>query len=240
MQITVETRGLDTVLRSLGVDLPKQVKYATMLALSRTASKLRDRQYSEMHHVFDRPTPYTLRGLRVKPAKKTDLTAWVGFKEAWALRAAKYMPTQVEGGTRKLKAYEKAIQQRVIMRPWNKAYPAGTYFIPGRGARLDAYGNMSSGQINQILSDLQAQGDTKANTTTRSAGRNKGRGRYWATPKGIWHILGQAMTMVLVATQTPPAYSKRYPFYEISERFVREHWDEEFNKAFKEAVATAK
>jgi len=233
MQITVETRGLDTVLRSLGVDLPKQVKYATMLALSRTASKLRDRQYSEMHHVFDRPTPYTLRGLRVKPATKTDLTAWVGFKEAWALRAAKYIPTQVEGGTRKHKGFELAMIRAGAIKP-------SEYIVPTRNCPLDQHGNVTMGVINKVMSGLQIQGDKYANTTSRSRTRKRSNEWYFITPKGIWQRKGGVTVMLFFRVGRAPSYKKRYPFYELSKGFIKDIWDGEFDKAFKEAMATAK
>jgi len=241
--IQLEVKGLDTTLRYLGADLPKQARYATMLALTRTASKVRDRQYSEMHRVFDRPTPYTLRAIRVKPATKSDLSAWVGFKRPWAARAEEYMPSQVEGGRRPLKALELFIQSRVTtMSPQGKrgVYPKGTYFVPGRGARLDAYGNMSRGQVQQILSALQAHTDQKQNETARSRKRAKRTVSYWATQRGIWEIKGQSMLMALVAVKGTPLYSKRYPFYEVSQRFVSEIWPGEFERAFAEALATAR
>ena len=241
--IQIEVKGLGTALKSIGVDLPKQTRYATMVALTRTASKVRDRQYSEMHRVFDRPTPYTLRAIRVKPATKSDLSAWVGFKKPWAATAEDDMPSQVEGGGRPLKALELFLQQRVTtMSPQGKrgAYPKGTYFVPGRGARLDAYGNMSRGQVQQILSALQAHTDRLQNETVRSRKRAKRTVRYWATQRGIWEIKGQSMLMALVAVKRKPLYSKRYPFYEISRRFVGEIWPGEFDRAFAKALATAR
>lgn len=242
MQISVEVKGLDTALRAIKTDLPKQTRYATMVALNRTASKVRERQYSEMHRVFDRPTPYTLRALRVISATKQNLQAEVGFKEAWAPRASKFMPTQVEGGSRPLKAFEIAMQQWVTTRsPQGKLgiYPPGTRFVPGPGAKLDAYGNMSRGQIIQILSGLKAMTDRYANESTRSRRRAKRTSNYWATQRGVWFIQGQKMVMVLIAVRSAQ-YRKRYPFYEVSEKFIAETWPGEFERAFAEAMATAR
>lgn len=241
--IVVEVKGLETVIRSLGVDLPKQVRYATMVALTRTASGVRERQYSEMHRVFHRPTPYALNALRVVSATKQNLQAEVGFKKAWSPRVAAFMPTQVEGGGRPLKQLELFIQQRVTtMSPQGKrgVYPRGTYFVPGRGARLDTYGNMSRGQIQQVLSGLGAQMDRYANETARSRKRAKRQGHFWATQRGIWFVTAKKMEMVLVAVRGMPLYPKRFPFYETSQRFVSEVWPGEFDRAFAEAIATAR
>lgn len=240
MELKIEVQGVDRLREEFGSLLPKQIQFAMLKAIDRTVDKTKSRMYSEMHRVFDRPTPYTLNALRSKPPTMSNIQGEVGFKEPWAPRSTKYLTPQVEGGFRSVKAFERAIQQRVTtMNPQGQrgVYPPGTQFVPGRGARLNSYGNISPGQIQQILSGLQAQGDRFANETAASRKRAKRTGHYWATQRGIWFIDGQKMQMVLVATKTKPQYGRRFMFYELAKQFADQTYMGEFNQALGEAMA---
>jgi hypothetical protein len=239
MEMKIEVQGIDRLREEFSSLLPRQIRFAALQAVDRTVDKTRDRMYSEMHKAFDRPTPYTLRALRKKAPTWQTLQGEVGFKEPWAPRAVKYLEPEVEGGPRKVKGFELAIQQRVTtMNPQGQrgVYPVGTTFVPGRGARLNAYGNISPGQIQQILSGLQAQQDRYANETPASRKRAKRTGHYWATQRGIWFVSGQRMEMVLVATKTKPSYPVRYPFYSLAGRFADQTFPGEFEVALREAL----
>ena len=237
VDLKIEMVGVDRVLENFRSLLPQQIRFSALQAVDRTADKTQARLYSEMHRVFDRPTRYTLGALRTKRPSMADLTAEVGFKEPWAPRSTKYLTPQVEGGSRRVKAFEKMIQQRVTIRNpqgGGRAYPAGTMFVPGRGARMNAYGNISPGQIQQILSGLKAQSDRYQNETAPSRKRAKRTSRYWATSRGIWLIEGQKMTMVLVVVKAKPQYAKRYDFYELANSFARSIFENEFAVALSE------
>jgi hypothetical protein len=240
VELKIEIQGADALRAEFGSLLPRQIQFAMLKAIDRTVDKTKSRLYSEMHRVFDRPTPYTLNALRSKPPTMTNLQGEVGFKEPWAPRSTKYLEPQVEGGGRRVKGFEYAIQQRVTtMNPQGQrgVYPAGTMFVPGRGARLDAYGNISPGQIQQILSGLQAQSDQLTNETKASRKRAKRTGHYWATQRGIWFIDGQKMQMVLVATKTKPTYKRRFLFYDLAKQFADQTYPDEFRNALDEALA---
>lgn len=239
MDVEIKVVGADRLRAEFGSLLPRQIRFAMLKAIDRTVDKTKSRLYSEMHRVFDRPTQYTLNALRTKPPSMATMKGEVGFKEPWAPRSTKYLDPQVEGGPRRTKGFEEAIQQRVTTRTLQGGYgvyPRGTTFVPGRGARLDAHGNISPGQIQQILSGLQAQSDRLANETEASRKRAKRTGRYWATPRGIWFVSNQRMEMVLVATRTKPSYRPRFPFYSLASRFADETYQGEFEKALREAT----
>ena len=59
------------------------------------------------------------------------------------------MPPQVAGGRRSLKSAEKMLAAKNYL-------PGGMVTVPGAGAKLDAYGNMSRGQLVQLISALLA------------------------------------------------------------------------------------
>ena len=75
---------------------------------------------------------------------------------------AHYLVPQVDGGQRKLKGFERAIGEGEL--------------VPALGAKLNQYGNVSPGQIRQILSVLgkaEASAGYSANITSRSRRRNR-------------------------------------------------------------------
>ena len=99
--------------------------------------------------------------------------------------------------------------------------------MPGRGAKLDAYGNISRGQIVQIMSRLGAMSDPAQNMTDKTTQRLKKRGLiakgarsdYFVArskegnrrPLGVYQLIGPGQVEpVLVFTQRAPHYRKRF------------------------------
>jgi hypothetical protein len=173
--IRIEVKGLQEVIKDMERIRSDQLPFATSKALNDTAKLVRERTVATMRTVFDRPTPFTLNAFQIHPATKSNLTAKVEFKH----ERLGYMRTQVEGGTRTLKRSESALKQRGIMR-------GGQYWVPGKGARLNQYGNISGGQIVQLLSVLQAgemSSGYSANMTAKSAKTNRKPRDYFAVTK---------------------------------------------------------
>lgn len=247
--------------------LERQVPYATSLALNRTAEAVREAIGVEMQRVFDRPTPYTQRALRIQRANKGNLSAHVGFKNeaGKGTPADKYLWPQVHGGSRSQKRSEKALDRIGL--------PRG-YVVPGAGAEIDAYGNMSRGQIVRLLSYLQAFGEQgyRANSTSASRARqakmsgpnmrrkseyvtingrvyfmSKGPGsvsgnRTQHLPAGVWEkkgTHGADIKPVLLAVDTP-TYTPLLPFYETADDVFGERFDAEYASALDQALATAR
>jgi hypothetical protein len=237
MQISVKVEGVEELTQRFNHLLPQQIQFSALKAIDRLADKTKSRLFSEMHSVFDRPTPYTLGALRMTHPSMSNLSAEVGFKDLWSKRSVKYLTPQVEGGGRGVKGFELMLQQRVTvtnLRGGFSVYPKGTTFVPGPGARMDVYGNMSPGQIQQIIAGLRAMTDMWSNTTRRSKARNKRTGVYVATPKAIWFVDKGKMVPLLIVTKTRPMYRKRFDFYEVARAFVQEHFLAEFEQALSE------
>ena len=93
--ITVKIEGMAALQARLS-GMEKQVKYAAAQALTQTAKKIKDVTPAELDKSLDRPTSFTKRGLYVKPAKRDNLVAEVGFMA----KQAEYMRYQIAGGTR--------------------------------------------------------------------------------------------------------------------------------------------
>jgi hypothetical protein len=167
------SRDLVTALQQQARDirqLGRGIRRAQLEALDATANDVRDAERLEIDDSFDRPTPHTRNAVFVQRTQGGVPEARVGLKDDYSgnqgVRAqSTYLRAQIEGGSRALKSFEKSIRGLGVM--------DGTQFIvPGRFARLDAYGNISRGQIVQILSQLRAF--TGAETVSRNLVRRDG------------------------------------------------------------------
>ncbi len=153
MKIT--TRNFENVEAFVRQKLAKQARFAGAVTLNQLAQgPVRADLQHEMQDSLDRPTPFTLNSLKlVKRATVADPSAVLDFKDvAGGTRpASSYLRWQVEGGQRRLKAFERALRSVI---------PAlgaeGYVLVPGKGAKLDEYGNVSRGQIVAILSYFRA------------------------------------------------------------------------------------
>ena len=187
-----------------------------------------------MAHVFDRPTPFVTNSLYLYPSTKADLTAEIGFKSDTAGRShiQEALRPQIFGGDRILKPSERYL---------------GGYYVPGAAARMDRYGNMVSGQIEQILSSLGKSenwaGHT-SNITARSRARNKKPRDYFVILQkhdgiklipGVYQRLSKGISKPVMIFIPPPHYGVRFRFYDVA----RETATREFQRRFFAALASA-
>ncbi|QYY30319.1 hypothetical protein K2O51_23400 [Cupriavidus pinatubonensis] len=144
--------------------LGRQLPYALRVALNKTAELAKQRLVSEMAQRFDRATPYTLNSIRISYASKDRLEAkvWVKDEAGKGTPAERYLGPEVIGGQRRQKRYERSLQAAGVL-------PSGMYTVTGRAAQLDAFGNLSRGQIVQLLSYFRAFGEQgyRANMTDK-------------------------------------------------------------------------
>jgi hypothetical protein len=142
-----------------------QVPFALSVSLNAVAEKARMNVRSEMSSVFDRPTPWVLNSLRVKRATKQLPEAELAFKDKNSAESSRSMiEPHVFAGSRRSKPMEGRLRAMGML-------PQGYIAVPGEAAQMDGYGNMSKGQINQLLNVLgtyQEDGYNKANSATRS------------------------------------------------------------------------
>lgn len=229
MEITVES-NIRQVRSWFNAAERKQLPFAIALALTRTAQHVKVEEVTEMKRVFDRPTPYTLNALAVKPATKKDLVADVRFKDFASLPAKRYLNPNVHGGGRSHKRSEKALIAAGHL-------PGGRYLVAGRTAPKDRYGNIPGGTITRILSQVKAQRDPTQNTSRRGAGS---RGYFYLPGRGVYERTGKkTMRPVLVETRSP-SYRKRFHFYVLANQVVQKQFDDQFARAFQHAMQTAR
>jgi hypothetical protein len=249
---------------NLFLDLERQQAFATAVALTRTARLVADKLRADMPQVFDRPTPYTLNALRVRPATRESLTAYVDFRDSAGkgIAADRYLGPQVFGGGRSRKRSEVALSRSGLL--------PGKYTVPGAGAELDQYGNVSRGFTVKLLSYLQAFGEQgyRANAAARTISRVAGvrtsaegykqiggkvyfvskgqgsqvRGRPQHLPAGVWQKSGTHGVDVkpVLLFVDAPHYTPRLDFFGTAEEVFGEHFAPEFSTALDAALGSAR
>ncbi len=253
--IAIDVRSdLAAVTDKLIGDLRRQIPFATAKTLTTVAKIAENDVRNEMRDVFDRPTPWTLAGTFVKPATITSLSALVKLKDesgGGRIYAAKYLRAEISGGERALKRYERALRSV-------GALPNGMQTVPGQGAKLDAYGNVTAAQIIQILSYFRAFPDAgyKSNSTAATRAklargtRNKagiayfvGRPADGKLPLGIWkrtHLFGGTAITPILLFVDDARYEKRFDFEYVVRKAAERHLLPVFRLELAEALRTAR
>lgn len=238
---TVSVKGYDEALRALR-RVRQQVPKATQRTVNYLANRVKDAEIKEMKRAFDRPTRWTLNSTRVQYASqrigRTHALVWLKDEAAKGIPATKYLTPQIHGGRRRAKRFERAL--------WNAGVlPRGWLAVPGQGARMDAFGNMSRGQIVEILSWFRAFGEQgfRANATeegrrrkARGTRRRRGTAYFAIRPGQQSHLhpgvyqriatgFGWAIKPVLIFVRSA-SYGRRYHFFEVADDAVFDHLEE--------------
>lgn len=243
----IQIKGLDDLRRTLTQFSDRRFNAAIATALTRTAKVVQDEMRGELRATFDRPTPFTLNAMRMWPATADRLVARVGFRDdgTGGVNANNYLLPNVEGGERRDKRLEAAL--RAI-----SALPAGWRAVPGQGAVIDSYGNMSRGQIIQILSQLRVTltsgFDRNMSTDARRqiAAQRRAGGRYFVIPvgnrsgtqPGVYQreFYGRGITPVMVFV-SGARYQARWPFWANAQRRAEAHITREVERSVGEHIA---
>jgi hypothetical protein len=235
-----------------------QMPFALARALTFTGRDVKEGEEKEILAVFDRPTTWTKRSVFLQPATKQKLQARVWLKDG--SRPEHYLLPQIEGGSRPLKRFEQRLIRAGHMGASERA-------VPGAGAQLDSYGNISRGQIVKILSQLQTAavvGDFSNATNSKRSKAKRAKEQYFVAgvgsrvgkgswkngnksqhlAKGVWvrrsfGALGTAVKPVLLFVDRVN-YKRRFKFFEVADRIVTSRFPAHFEASFQEAMRTAR
>lgn len=153
MRLDVQIEGLDEVRRQLQGFSDRRFAAAVATGLTRSAGMVATDWRIQIAGKLDRPTPLTQRSVVVKRAEAASLAAEVLVRDQarpGAVTPAEYLGVQELGGSRGLRKFERALIAQGSM-------PAGHKVVPGEYAKLDSFGNVSRGQIVQVIAQLGAQ-----------------------------------------------------------------------------------
>lgn len=240
-------KTVDTLTPALDRFLNEQHPFALSLALNATAFGVRQDIQADMRRIFANPVRWTLGGVRYSKATKKALTATVFISEdgGKGIAPAKYLLAEVEGGQRRAKRMERALQAKGLL-------PAGWYAVPSRDLPLDEYGNVKGGLVSRILSDLGAFSEAgyTANRVTKRKARSSGRtfkrsSRYFSVAPGgrgqpgIYTITAGGVRPVFIYVREA-RYVQRFPFDELAYGHAQKRFAGEYDKAMARALATAR
>ncbi|WP_420994104.1 hypothetical protein ACKI2N_001925 [Cupriavidus sp. 30B13] len=206
---------ISSVLRAFNDAQERQMPFAAARGLTRLAGLVRDAETAEIVRAFDNPVPFTRAAIGTSSATKALLEASVFVKD----RQAVYLRTEVEGGQREQKTFERLFGARIA--------------VPSVGARLNQYGNITRATIKRIADELRTHG---------------GSGRYFlgqprgtSLPAGIYDrgSRGRELLPVLVFT-TRARYEPRLRFLEVAEATMLTNFEREMLDAWRQALATAR
>jgi hypothetical protein len=236
--------------------------FAASLALTNTAKAARRAVLKEFEQKFNRPKPSTTHETKgplfVKVAKKEKFPndyAETRIKDTPQVKgdpALVYLYHHVHGGTRALKRLELRLRSAGVLH-------RSDYAIPGQGARFDRYGNMSSGQVQEILSAFQGQRLPEMNSpVTQKTGKRwvknnpkqadyflarRARRKTMHLAEGIWQRYGRKkwqVRPVLIFVRRAPNYRARVAWDEINQGIGRFRFPVEYRAAMKFALETAR
>lgn len=247
MKVSI-TSNVQDVTRYLTNLSEKQIRFSSALALTRIAKIAKDDLKKEFKRRFDKPTPYTLRSIFISTANKRDLVAVVGIKDQESSKnnksPAQLLRHEFKGGSRGRSRLEYWLSQAGLI-------SSTEYLAPGQEAKLDRYGNMSRGQVQQVISQLKIGGDasTFASNSARSKrkrGRKKGsksHGFFWSRgerlPRGVWlRDGGDAVPIAIVIRK--PRYHAAVDVLRTIKRTVARVGVREIEKAVDFAIRTAR
>ncbi|MCV6612006.1 MAG: hypothetical protein OIF55_14615 [Amphritea sp.] len=219
-------------------DLLKAEEKALAKALSWTAFDARFAIQREISEVFEDPTPWARRSVYVQKATPGKPVAHIGLAKgggrvnaSWEYLAGLFTP-HIEGGQRKFKRSEGLLRHRRII-------PKGMQAVPGAGARLNRYGNMSRGQVIKVLSNLQAHDERGFLANTRSA-RNRThfvKRDATGTPIGIWQRKPGGGVIPVLAFVKRATYSPRFDFYGVIRKVRDTQFKDKYSRALKQELS---
>lgn len=240
--ITINVRAdIEQLKRKLSSLQRDHVPFAASVAINNTAIAVQGAISDEARTTLTAKPFTTGRGaLYVRRSNKRNLIAEVGYKDI----QARYMQYQVVGGRRSHKAFEGALRGL-------GALPAGYVTVPGKGIRLDGYGNIPR----RILSEIIGQLRTRKGTFQKRGKSLSLRALFVVLPgshdprvrhlqPGIWQRIdalnGSSSVLPMLLYISSADYRRRLDMQAVARRTVGDLFAPELRAAMDRALATAK
>lgn len=226
--------SLDAQFIAIRRRIDKNVRFGTARGLTQTAKQISAKIAADLPTTFDRPNPFTQRGIGFTPANTATLTAMVFVKDAQAA----YLLRQETGGTRLAKTGDP------VNLPVNQ--------------KTNQYGNIGKGVIGRLKQKPGAfVADGKGKTAHLQPGiyqrpkRGKRRDGSTGTMGALRHggmgkaIGGRAATgaiglKLLVSFQKQARYRPRFKFVDSVKAQARATLPENIRRSIDDAMRTAR
>jgi hypothetical protein len=247
ISLSVKSDIEKTILRKLRAIKGSQLRYIVARSLTHTAKAVKTEIGKQIDSKISSPTAYTRQSLWVKSATKADLLARVNLKD-FKRGGARFSHEQTLGHlfvhtshqTRNPTGLERAMYGRGLLR-------RGEYLVPGSGAKIDGNGNMSRGQVRQIIAQLKmstSRYDDATGSARSRRNRNRSGNVFWSDGKGglgrgIFIRKGRGI-QCLAAAINKPRYAVRIDMAKIAEREVKANFVRTLDHYTTEAMRTAR
>lgn len=240
IRISARLEGADHLRRLLDSG-SRQVRYATAVALTKTAKGIEEELKRDLRTGLESPSPYTLRSTFTSPARKDRLQAMVGIKDkkpAGGTAPAVLLKEHFSGGARGNKPYEKALMSMGMM-------PSGYRAVTGAGIKADAYGNPTRAAIQELLGGLRTRMNVVGRATRRKTAATVG---YFAIQPGavshlapgVYKRINQRAIQPMLIFVPSTGYRRRFDLPRLAGRYVAQHFSAHFLAAYRQALATAR
>lgn len=257
VDITVD---IEPALKVVQQELPRAVPYVAASMLSKLAFKTQERVKAEMPRVFDRPTPFAVKGVQNTGAKAGNLEAAVFFprsQEAGGREQYEFMRPGSFGAARRSQKKSEYLLRKFGYLPLGYVSAPGSY---GR-KRLDQYGNIPGSIYRQIIRSLELEASARTGKSVSAASRKRavraGVDREWfgvpvgassnrlslnggRLPAGVYQRVGsggqvKSLRQWLVFT-SKASYKKRLDLEMIAKGVVSENLEAVFNESFQSVL----
>jgi hypothetical protein len=242
VQISV-TSNIDQLMAGLDDVAQRQVPWAMVQTLNEMAGEVLKGVQEDMDKHFDRPTRWTKNAFMVWRATKRSLTSEVKARPSVASKH--YLKVEEAGGQRPMTGIERNFAARA---PFSGMIAA---VVPDpAGAKLDAFGNWSNGERNQVMSQVKVGRDVgyTSNATEGSTKRRARRGgsKYFIPKQGLAPGVyrrnkpGDVPVRVLKFAASAPTYKKRLGFIDGAHERVVKTFADRYDRHLAAAIANAK
>lgn len=205
-----------------------QMPFATALALTRTAQLVKKGEVEEIEKTFDKPTPFTKRGVGIVPAKKNNLVAEVFVKD---IQAA-YLEPYAFGG-------------RSI-----PAKPGEVAMLTPKAIGLNTYGNIPYQKIKKLLGNKAKYFIGTVNTKNggnisgvweRTVNKKAQPVKFDPAKNKFTSSAGPLRGLKLLVRFTDPITVKKHlDYFARAQKIVSQNFTLELKKALRVAMASAK
>lgn len=206
-----------------------QFKYAGTQTVRRFGYIAREHHALQMAGRFENPVPYTIASPRYL-AEGLQVTLSLNPDGPKGNAPAEYI-YPADKGSSSSTAYVSRFGRGLRKLGITSLFPVP--YIQGRGVRRNAYGNMSSGQYQQVLAGLiRRDGSYFSVPDNRSS-----RATPISLPRGIYQRKGNTLNMLFGYLDIPPQVRQPYAFEDITRRLAEQQLPkllrEELDKALR-------
>lgn len=216
LSVTIDSKGIDKALLWVAT-INNQLPYATSVALNKTAFDVRKALSAQTTQSFDSPTPFTKSAFLYNKATKASLLAQV-----YAQPNRRFFPTQITGGRRKPKPYERFLQGLGAGSLSRRLVPTAKV--------INAAGNPKKA----IFSTIQS----KLSTTDQG-------GVFIGVPRGGGRVAGvyrrsRGQLFPLFIETAEPNYEPRFPMERVGQQTINRVFPSYLNSAIEAAMKSVR